>query len=42
MEVNRDSVLQQSSKLLDSIRTAQMAKEIEDKVIKMTQEVLVN
>ena len=34
----RTSTIQQSSKLLDSIGTAQMAKEIEDKVIKMTQD----
>jgi hypothetical protein len=32
------STLQQSSKLLDSIGTSQMVKEIEDKVINMTQE----
>jgi hypothetical protein len=32
------STLQQSSKLLDSIGTAQMTKEIEDKVMKMTQD----
>jgi hypothetical protein len=32
------STLQQSSKLLDSIGTAQMTKEIEDRVMKMTQD----
>lgn len=34
----KNSVLQQSSKLLDSIGTAQMTKEIEEKVMKMTQD----
>lgn len=34
----KSSALQQSSKLLDSIGTAQMTKEIEDKVMKMTKD----
>jgi hypothetical protein len=34
----KSSALQQSSKLLDSIGTAQITKEIEDKVMKMTQD----